>query len=145
MEDIIRAGDAFQKIKTSVNRGITTISVKTSSSLEKSKIKTHIDSLEKEIQKSLYSVGEEVYGIWESGTTDYQKIVDKLTAVKQKKAEIEQLTLELNSIDDRDDQILGKNQEEEQSAAGTVCPNCGSRYDVPVKFCRKCGNNLQNG
>lgn len=41
------ANDAFEKFKKSVNRGITTISIKTSSSLEKSKIKLHMDSLEK--------------------------------------------------------------------------------------------------
>lgn len=46
--------DAFDKLRSSLNRGITTISVKTSSSLEKTKLKTHIESLTNDIQK-LYS------------------------------------------------------------------------------------------
>ena len=143
------AGDAFQKFKSSVNRGITTISVKTSSSLEKSKIKTHIESLEKDVQKLLFSIGECTYDVWKSSDTDYQKITDKLTAVKQKKDEIERLTAELGSIDDRDNQILGKNQEpspeeSEPKKKGIFCPTCGEWYEAPVKFCRKCGQSLQN-
>ena len=54
------AGDTFQKIKDSTSRAITKISVKTSSSLEKSKIKMHIESLTKEIQKMFADIGEEV-------------------------------------------------------------------------------------
>jgi len=39
----------------------------------------------------------------------------KLEAVKQKKNEIEQLSIELASIDDRDNEILGTKAEVEQS------------------------------
>lgn len=47
------AGDTFQKFKDSTSRVIAKISIKTSSSLEKSKIKMPIDSLTKEIKKCL--------------------------------------------------------------------------------------------
>lgn len=105
------ANDAFEKIKKSVNRGITTIGVKTSSSLEKSKIRVHIASIEKEIQKMFCAIGGDAYDIWSNGGSDYQKLIERLENVNQKKAGIEQLTTESNSIDDRDDQILGRKQE----------------------------------
>ena len=146
--------DAFQKFKNSVNRGITTLSVKTSSSLEKSKLKTHIDSVEKDVQKLIFDIGQDAYAIWCTGG-DYGQLAEKCALVQQKKEEIEKLTGELNAIDDRDNQILGKNQEASQPAAqpqapqpapGTIfCPSCGTQYDEPVKFCRKCGCNLQAG
>ena len=44
-----------------MSRAITKISVKTSSSLKKSKIKMHIESLTKDVQKMLTDIGEEVY------------------------------------------------------------------------------------
>lgn len=136
------AGDTFKKIKNTVNRGITTISIKTSSSLEKSKIKTHIDTLEKEVQKLLLTTGENAYSIWIDNGTDYHSLTDKFIVIKQKKAEIEQLRLELDSIDERDNQILGKNTEyarEHREDDPIICPECGSEYVVTVKFCRKCG------
>lgn len=142
------AGDAFQKFGDSMSRAITKISVKTSSSLEKSKIKMHIESLTKDVQKMLTDIGEEVYSLWLNGDTSNQSLTEKLEAVKQKKAEIEQLSTELDSIDDRDNEILGTKAEAEQKAEVVVpqkpcCPNCGSEHEPTAKFCRKCGHKLQ--
>lgn len=142
------SSDAFQKFGDSMSRAITKISVKTSSSLEKSKIKMHIESLTKDVQKMLTDVGEEVYALWLSGESSNQSLAEKLEAVKQKKKEIEQLSIELASIDDRDNEILGTKTEAEPKAEVAVpqkpcCPNCGSEHEPTAKFCRKCGNKLQ--
>ena len=142
------AGDTFQKIGDSMSRAITKISVKTSSSLEKSKIKMHIESLTKDVQKMLTDVGEEVYALWLNGESSHQLLTEKLEAVKQKKNEIEQLSIELASIDDRDNEILGTKAEAEQKTEVVIpqkpcCPNCGSEHDPVAKFCRKCGHKLQ--
>lgn len=140
--------DPIQKLKNSMNRGITTISVKTSSSLEKSKINMHIESLEKEVQSLLYTIGKDAYDIWENGASDFESLTEKFSSVKQKKAEITQLTAELDAIDQRDKQILGTPQNTAeavpQASGSFFCPQCGAAYDTPVKFCRKCGCNLQN-
>ena len=142
------AGDAFQKFGDSMSRAITKLSVKTSSSLEKSKIKMHIESLTKDVQKMFMEVGEEVYSLWLQGTTSNQEVLEKLEAIKQKKAEIEQLSIELDSIDARDNEILGTKTESSQEAEvqfpkNPCCPNCGSECDATAKFCRKCGHKLQ--
>ena len=140
------ANDAISKFKSSINRGITTINVKTSSSLEKTKIKTHIESLRTEIGKLFSSIGERAYAVWESQSgADDDRLLEMYALVKQKKDEIESLTAELNSIDERDNQILGTMKQEAADAAGRkiVCPQCGSQYDEPAKFCRKCGQKLQ--
>ena len=142
------AGDVFSKFGDSMSRAITKISVKTSSSLEKSKIKMHIESLTKDVQKMLMNVGDEVYTLWLNGETSNQSLTEKLEAVKQKKGEIEQLSAELASIDDRDNEILGTKAEAEQPPEVVVpqkpcCPNCGSEHEPTAKFCRKCGHKLQ--
>ena len=142
------AGDTFQKFGDSMNRAITKLSVKTSSSLEKSKIKMHIESLTKDVQKMLMDVGEEMYSLWLRGESSNQSLAEKLEAVKQKKNEIEQLTIELASIDDRDNEILGTKIEAEPkpevvTPQKTCCPKCGSEYEPEAKFCRKCGHKLQ--
>ena len=143
------ANDVFQKIKSSMNRGITTISVKTSSSLEKTKIKTHIDSLNKEIEKCTYHIGEKAYAIWSNGKDDYSELNGLFESIKQKTQEIEQLNEELSSIDERDSQILGNaktdyqaGQQEQESNKGVFCSQCGAFYETPVKFCKQCGNQI---
>lgn len=96
----------------------------------------------------LVDIGEEVYSLWLNGESSNQSLTEKLEAVKQKKAEIEQLSTELASIDDRDNEILGTKAEAEQKPEVVVpqkpcCPNCGSEHDPAAKFCRKCGHKLQ--
>lgn len=144
------ASDTFQKFKSSINRGVATISVKTSSSLEKVKIKTHIESIEKEIEHLKSEIGEKAYEIWEKNEMDFSAIDDKCLIVKQKKEEIISLNEVYDSIDERDGQILGTslNEEvhevkEEQEAKDVIkCPNCGTQYIQSVKFCTKCGQKL---
>lgn len=133
--------DVFGKLKSSINRGITTISVKTSSSLEKTKIKTHIDTLEADIQKLIYSAGELSYAIFAGESEDNDKLKGFFETIKQKRSEIAELNLELNAIDERDNKILGT-AEKEVPVGGCVCGNCGATFDTPMNFCRNCGNKM---
>lgn len=141
------AGDAFQKLKNSVNKGITTISVKTSSTLEKSKIQMHIESVSKEMEKIYRDAGEKAYQAWKTGETSPEAISEYFVKIDEHLETIAGLEKELGSIDARDQQILGTKTEEQAKAAhdakGVVCPGCGAEYATPVKFCRKCGHNLQ--
>ena len=132
--------DTFEKLKSSINRGSATISVKTSSSLEKTKLKTHIDSLKNEIQSLYFEVGQAAYTAWASDDPEYRAVEQLCSQIKQKQQQIEDLTQELNAIDVRDNEILGNKAE--KATAGIVCPKCGTSYESPVKFCRSCGFKL---
>ncbi len=138
------AGDAFGKLKDSVNRGIATISVKTSSSLEKSKIKMQIDNLEGNIKRDLSSLGETVFAMWRDHG-DNNETVEKLCAsIQGKRDEIAKLNEELAGIDERDSKILGTQKSAPTAPQPLVCPNCGAEYEVPVRFCRKCGTKISD-
>lgn len=136
------ANDPFQKLKSTVNRGITTINVKTSSSLEKTKLKTHIDSLEGEVQKLFYSIGELSYTQWSGGEDATEELKGIFETIQSKKNEIEELKGQIDAIDQRDSQILGTARQGAARGTATVCPSCGASYDTPVNFCRKCGQRL---
>jgi rubrerythrin len=130
--------DAFEKFKSSINRGITTISMKTASSLEKTKLKTHMDSLKTENQRLIVEVGELAYKKWYNGDPDCAQLEQLCIQIRTNQQTIQDLTAELNSIDERDNQILGT-KTEKVAAPSIVCPNCGTGYESPVKFCRSCG------
>lgn len=141
------AGDALQKFKSSLNRGVTTLTLKTSSSLEKVKIKTHIDSINAEIETLIVNIGENAYELWENQSTDYAALNTKCEQIKQKIEARTQLETEFESIDERDSEILGANAEKtvDQSAASSdalTCSGCGEVYQTAAKFCRKCGTPL---
>ncbi len=147
------AGDTLEKLKMSVNRGITTISVKTSASMERSRVLTNIESLQKENQKDYAVIGEEAYALWESGTQDFSKLNEKFELIKKRKADIENLNEQLILIEEKNKEILSRMDdapaETVSEAANPVvnqekffCSNCGEAYDTQVKFCRKCGNKM---
>jgi rubrerythrin len=130
--------DAFEKFKSSLNRGITTISMKTASSFEKSKLKTHMDSLKSENQRLIVEIGELAYKKWYNHDTDNTELEQLCTKVKENQQTIADLTAQLSAIDDRDNEVLG-NKVEKPAGPEIVCPNCGAGYETPVKFCRSCG------
>lgn len=134
--------DTFSKLKASVNRGITTISVKTASSLEKSKIKTHMETLSRELERDLLQIGEAAYRLWESGSWDCSTLDARFAQIKEKRAKVEELQQQMDDIDVRDSEILGTKAAEQQEEPKYICANCGSQYDKPVNFCRKCGNKM---
>ena len=102
----------------------------------------HIESLTNDVQKMTTDIGEELYSLWIKGDASIQSLEGKLEAIKQKKSEIEDLTTELSSIDDRDNEILGIKTEAAASQK-PCCPNCNAECDEGAKFCRKCGYKLQ--
>lgn len=133
--------EAFDKFKASLNRGITTISVKTSSSLEKTKLKTHMDSLRTEIQRLLSEAGELAYNKWLNGDPDCSALEKLFEDIRGKQNTIAELTVQLDAIDERDSQILGS-KTEKAPVSNLVCPKCGAVYENPVKFCRSCGTKM---
>lgn len=136
--------DAFQNLKSALNRGITTINVKTSSSLEKSKIKTHIESLTRDIERDISAAGEAAYKLWADNSQDYSSLESYFETIKDRYDDIARLNEQLNAIDDRNNQILGNTAPEVREVARPkfICTNCGAQYENPVKFCRKCGNKM---
>lgn len=137
--------DVFEKIKSSVNRGITTISVKGSSVLEKTKIKTHIETLNREIERERVIAGSKAYDLWLENATDFSPVFAHFETMKAKYDEIDALNQELILIDEKENQILGNNNEPEipvNNVQKIFCTQCGTQYDVGIKFCTKCGNKM---
>ena len=133
--------DAFDKFKSSLNRGITTINVKASSFSEKTKIKTHIDTLNSDIQKLYFEIGQTAFNKWQNSDPDNSTLLALFEQIQEKQNNIVELNNQLSAIDERDNQILGTKAEKPAAAAAPaiICPSCGAGYDTPVKFCRSCG------
>ena len=141
------AVEALEKLKSSINRGVTAINVKTSSTLEKAKLKTQIETIQNEVQRMMTAVGEAVYLMWQKEDKDFSKLDQHLAVIKQRKAEIAALEEAIAAIDQRNQQILGDGNTEvpviaEAVAPANACAACGTPYPEGAKFCRACGNKL---
>ncbi len=93
-------GKTFKKFKTSLNKGISTISTMTSNTIEKSKLSTQIDTLEKDIQKIYMSIGEDAYLEWKTDPNKYLEFTNNFEEIKINLEKIQELTEKLNTIGD---------------------------------------------
>lgn len=129
--------NAFDMMKSKINKGITTVSLKTSSSVEKAKINTYIESLNGDIESLKKEMGEKVYKLWEYNQFDLEKLTYELNTIKEKNMKIAELKDQLLAIEDRENDILGKGV-----IVGCKCAQCGTQYEQKINFCVKCGAKL---
>lgn len=131
-------------IKNSLSKGLTTLNLKTSNFMEENKLKTHISTLESEIEKLKFSLGESIYKNWKEDTFSIQTMEPALNSIKEKYAMIETIKVQIEELETKEKQILGSEEAAKNTAArGMFCPNCGAPCKVGYKFCEKCGGKLE--
>ena len=138
--------DTLDKIKDSVNRGIATINVAASSTMEKARLKTHVDTLKHEIDKLYRECGQKVYENRMLENPD-SSVVDKLCEdIKSKLDEIQKIKGEIEQIPERDNRIFGREtasrEEKTKESEVVFCSKCGAKYKTKINFCTKCGEKL---
>lgn len=130
--------------KESFSKGLTTINVKTSNFMEENKFRTQISTLESEIEKLKYSLGEIVYKNWDTESFGLQSVSEEVGLIKEKYDTIERLKVEIKMLSTKERQILGENENANNNVnSGKIfCTNCGNEVKKGYKFCEKCGNKL---
>ena len=128
--------------KESITKGITTINMKTSNFMEESKYKTHITSLENEINTLELNLGKSIFEKWKSGADYKEGIEDALNTIQSKYDAIDEQKRNIEKLHEEEKQILGNQTNPSNQPVGTFCTKCGAPNDANYKFCCKCGNPL---
>ena len=123
-----------------INKGFTTINVKTANLKESSKIRTAISGREAEIEQLLHVIGETVYA--NRANFRIEMIADMLDNVKAKRDEIEAFENELAMLEEEEKSILGGGGT--GTEARLFCTQCGASNRIGDRFCEKCGARLEN-
>lgn len=130
-------------MKSTISKGITTVTVKTSSSVEKAKLNTQISSVSKDMERLKQEVGNKLYVLWETDSFDISKVEEELNSIKEKKEKIHKLQDQLEELDAQANSMLGANgKETPQVSVACVCSNCGNQYEQRINFCVKCGTKM---
>lgn len=130
-------------LKGSFSKGLTAINLKTSNFMEENKYKTEIATLEAEIEKLKFTVGEIVYKNWNTENFTLQSLSEEVESIIEKYDNIDRLKKEIEMLAEREKQILGQSTNERVKNTGKVfCSNCGNEVKAGHKFCEKCGNRL---
>ena len=82
----------FEKLKKNIDKGIVSVSVKSSSYLETEKLKAKIDNIKSDSASQLQAMGDQIYQTWkENGTVDQAYIAEVCGKVQENEKEIVQL------------------------------------------------------
>lgn len=123
----------------SINKGLTTINVKTSNMMEGSKLKTAISTKESEIAAIQKLIGETVYINRTNFNMDMIK--DQLASIEGKYTEIDGLKRQIAELEEKEKAILGDGSE--SGEAKIFCTQCGAPNSPTSKFCKKCGMKIE--
>lgn len=96
------AGDTFGKFKDSFNRGIASIGAKASNSVEKSNLKRQLEAYNKEAEALIAELGRKAYGMWNSGSADFESLESDFQAIKAKYEAVQATFTELKAIEERE-------------------------------------------
>ena len=131
--------------KDTVTKGITTLNVKTNNFMEEAKCKTYISTLEEEIKKLKYQIGEVTYVGWSQGIDSKSGVESLLREISAKYQEIQLQKNKIENLSVEEQQILGNatsTQQQERNVGVIFCRQCGTQNVSTYKFCSKCGNQL---
>ena len=79
----------FEKLKKNIDKGIVSVSVKSSSYLETEKLKAKIDNIKSDSASQLQAMGDQIYQTWkENGTVDQAYIAEVCGKVQENEKEI---------------------------------------------------------
>ncbi len=143
------ADESKSGLQNIITRTTATIGVKTSVFIGSAKVKTHINTIKKEISTLTDELGNIVYELWEKGEEDKERIDRHCQQIKEKYAGLEDLNAEIARLEQQESEVLGNKKQEENKQPSSdaseikyVCPSCNTVYEAPSKFCRKCGTKM---
>ncbi len=122
----------------SINKGLTTLNVKTSNLMESSKLKTTISTRESEIVSLKSFIGETVY--LNRANFSMDMVSEQISQIESKYSEIEDLKAQIAQLEEKEKEILGNATH--NNAPKIYCSQCGAPNDVDSLFCEKCGQKL---
>mgnify|MGYP000889080716 CR=1 FL=1 len=127
--------DFIDRVKKNINKGISTVSEKSSLMLETAKIKGQIAKLEDRRSRLFQDIGSSVYATYGSGSLDEWFVAEKCDEIKAVEQAITEKTEELQALTD------GGKPEPVAKESPARC-ECGAELQPGARFCANCGKQL---
>ncbi len=136
----------LEKLKNTFDRGIATVSVKSESMVEISRIKAQIQGLQKQQTALIHQLGGEMYEMWKAGTLNRERFEQVCGEICGIEKAIDEQNRRMEQVRAEEKQLLGTQPvataEAAQAAPGMFCPACGVKNQAGARFCVSCGNKL---
>lgn len=124
--------ELFNKVKQEIEKGISTVSLKSKEVLESMKIKKQMETLQEQIHITTCELGQIVYAGFSQNNPDQVPITEKCTAISALCTELKEKEAKLNLLRLETGEALGK----------TYCGKCKTEIAEGSQFCGQCGEKI---
>lgn len=130
----------LEKLKKSIDRGIVTAGVQSSTFLETGKLRSKIENLEATIQRTKTEMGNAVFTNWKNGVDSTSYIDDVCNRIREMEQEIDGFHEQIRELHAEKDRIISGNM---NAASNEYVCSCGQRNSAEAKFCVGCGRAIE--
>lgn len=127
----------FGKLKSTLDKSVAAVSVKSESLVETSRTKTAINNAQQKMGLEFNALGQKVYSLWRTGQ-DLTDIKEDLKRIQELEGEIADLEKRLVEIKEEESRLLATPQAN-PVPSGHFCSNCGKALAAGSRFCDECG------
>lgn len=132
----------LDSLKDTLNKGVATVSVKSETLMESSRVKATISNTQKVLENEITILGARFYQSWKDGQEGVEPFLEALTHIQSLEQEIADLNDRLLQLKAEEEKVLGSSRA--SSAApkpeGVVyCVHCGKALPAGSRFCDACG------
>lgn len=133
----------LDNLKDTLNKGIATVSAKSETLVESSRVKTAISNAQKRLEVEQFALGVKFYQSWKDGETGIELFVEELSRIKGIEEEITGLNTRLEEIKAEEEARILNNYPQPTASSmnngNRFCTNCGRALPVGSRFCDECG------
>lgn len=131
----------FGRIKDSIDKGIISMSVKSSTYVETEKLKTKVENTAGKIKAASTEMGAAVYEQWKAGAVKMDYVETMCGHMKEMENEIAGYQAQIDKLEQEKAKILGADESTEIGIV-KIC-TCGCANGSAAKFCVQCGKTLK--
>lgn len=133
--------DFLDKLKRQIDKGVTTVTVKSKEALEMTQLRSQVKDLQEQKQRGLEELGNIMYTLYVQGKleTEGERVRTKCVALATLDQKIRDKEDEIRQVQLKAQEALGKTP----AAPLGVC-TCGASIYEGTKFCGGCGKNVDD-
>jgi len=134
--------DFLDKLKQGLEKGVTTVSVKSKELLDTNRVKSQIADLERQQRDALTELGTRVCVMLDAGHLDEAVLRSARATISGLEQQIATKQEALVRIHMEAQEALNAGPSQKDAAAGAHCTSCGAALAPGVKFCGSCGSKV---
>lgn len=133
----------FDKVKRELNKGVTTVNVKSKELLAISRLNALISSYHDKRATLIAELGKEAYEMFANSAFDEARLVPKSQEIQDLDNKIASVEAEIAEIRKQSLQVLSEVAGDNDKDSNALACECGNVVSKDMKFCNKCGKKLE--